>query len=63
MTFAPGLIEAKVKMFIYKLTISSCASVRMSRYHSSKRKVWGVRVALVADGKAKLYRYIRLSTS
>ena len=30
---------------------------------SNKREVWGVRVALVADGKAKLYRYIKLSTS
>ena len=30
---------------------------------SNKREVWGVRVALVTDGKAKLYRYIKLSTS
>ena len=27
---------------------------------SGKREVWGVRVALVANGKAKLYRYIKL---
>ena len=27
---------------------------------SGKREVWGVRVAVVANGKAKLYRYIKL---
>ena len=30
---------------------------------SGKREVWGVRVALVEDGMAKLHRYIKLSSS
>ena len=53
-------------MFIFN-TISSCVSVRMSRYQTNGKfgegGGGGVRVALVADGKAKLYRYIKLSTS
>ena len=28
-----------------------------------KQKGWGVRVALVADGKVKLYQYIKLNAS
>ena len=32
----------------------------MSRYHRGIRVVWGVKVAVVANGKAKLYRYIKL---
>ena len=32
----------------------------MSRYHWGIREVWGVRVALVANGKAKFYGYIKL---
>ena len=28
-----------------------------------KREIWGVSVALVQDGTAKLYRYIKLNTS
>ena len=30
---------------------------------SGKREIWGARVALVEDGMAKLYRYVKLSTS
>jgi len=30
---------------------------------SDKREIWGVRVALVEDGMAKLHRNIKLSTS